>query len=276
MNKKFNLMRLIFILIGVICIGIAIYGLYGVYKDYKDADDIYKNAEEEFVEIFIPVEITTEDSTEPEIVVTEDPDEPKTPWYEIASVDVVGLQQRYPDVVGWLLFEDGLISYPLVQGEDNDQYLHTAYNGVESFAGSIFVDATDSGDLTDTHTIIYGHNMKNLSMFGRLKHFVRRDGYFENHKYFQIFVGDEIWRYEIFAYQEVSVDSFVYQEEFTSAKELAKRLRYGSYKSSKVSIAEDDKIVTLSTCTADDDHRLVVSAVLIEKYSVTDKALIEE
>ena len=273
MNKEnFNVMRLIFGLIGVICIGIAIYGLSDVVSDYKEAEDIYEEAEKEFVEIFIPVDISTEDSTEPETTV---PEEPKIPWYEIASVDVASLQTKYKDVVGWILFEDGLISYPVMQGKDNDQYLHTAYNGVESFAGSIFVDAAASGDFTDGHTIIYGHNMKNLSMFGRLKHFVRRPGYYDVHKYFQIFVENEIWRYEIFAYQEVSIDSFVYQEECTSVKEFAKRLKKGSYVNSGISVTDEDKIITLSTCTTNEKRRLVVSAVLIEKYSLTDKTLIE-
>lgn len=163
-KKRTNVLSIILILIGVLCVGIALYGLYGIYKEYKEADDIYQEAEEEFVKIHIPEEITTEiDGTE--VVV------PKGPWYELATVDIKGLQKKYSDIVGWIFFEDGLISYPVMQADDNDKYLYTTYNGRESKAGSIFMETTHSGDFSDTHTIIYGHNMKNLSMFGRLKHY---------------------------------------------------------------------------------------------------------
>ena len=269
-KKPKNIVSILLILVGVLCVGIALYGLYGIYNDYKEADDIYSEAEEEFVQIHIP---EAEQSTEidgTEVVV------PKGPWYELATVDLKGLQKKYSDIVGWILFEDGLISYPVMQADNNDKYLYTTYNGKESKSGSIFMETTHSGDFSDTHTIIYGHNMKNLSMFGRLKHYKTKAGYYNGHEYFQIFRGDEILRYQIFSYQDVPIDSFVYQEYFTSAKELSNRLLKTSYINPGLKIEDDDKIITLSTCTADDDHRFVVSAVLIEKYSLTEKTLIED
>ena len=77
-------------------------------------------------------------------------------------------------------------------------------------------------------------------------------------------------RYQIFAYQEVPVDSFVYYEDFSSAKELGNRLLEKSIVKPDIAIPEDGKIITLSTCTADDNRRFVVSAVLVERYSLTD------
>ena len=263
-------------------IGIAGFGLYGIYQDYKVGDDIYSQAEDEFVQIHTPAseeepDVDTNEVTE-ETTETEstEPEGPKGPWYEMATVNVAGLQAQYPDVVGWLFFEDGLISYPIMHSFSNDTYLYTAYNGTESIGGSIFVEATNSGDFSDTHTIIYGHNMKNLSMFGRLKHYRRSNGYYYDHQYFQIFRDNEILRYRIFAYQEVSVDSFVYNESFASGKELGNRLLQNSIVKPDITIPEDAKIITLSTCTADDDHRFVVSAVLVERYSLTDKSVVEE
>lgn len=263
-KKKVDVMSLILVLIGVICIGVAAFGLYDIYMEYKTANDIYDKAANEFVQIKSLGDAS--EGTEGLM----------GPWYELASVDIQGLQNKYPDVVGWLFFEDGLISYPILQGDDNDQYLYTTYDGKEAKAGSIFVESTHSGDLSDTHTIIYGHNMKNLSMFGRLKHYKTKEGYYDNHKYFQIFRGDEILRYQIFAYQEVGIDSFVYQEYFTSAKELSNRLLKKSMINPGLTIEDDDKIITFSTCTADDEHRFVVSAVLIETYNITDGILVEE
>ena len=267
-KKKSNWFSRALICIGIICIGIAVYGLYGIYREYKEADDIYKEAEKEFVEVLIPENDTTEiDGTEVEV--------PRGPWYELARIDLAGLQKKYPDIIGWIYFEDGLISYPVMQTTDNETYLHITYNGKQAKAGSIFMEASHSSDFSNTHTLIYGHNMNNLSMFGRLKHY-KNDGYYEGHEYFQIFRGNEILRYQIFAYQDVPIDSFVYQEYFTSAKELAKRLSKKSYIKTDLTIEPDDKIITLSTCNGNDKYRFVVSAVLIEKYNLTDNTITEE
>ena len=264
-KKKFNVMSWILTLVGVICIGVSVYGLYGIYKEYKTAIDRYAKLEEEFVQVY--------NSSDGNSLAEEDL---QIPWYQLISVDLEGLQKKYPDIVGWIFFEDGLISYPVMQADDNDKYLYTTYDGKESKSGSIFMETTHSADFSDTHTIIYGHNMKNLSMFGRLKYYKTKSEYYDEHQYFQIFCGDEILRYQIFAYQEVGIDSFVYRESFTSARVLSNRLLANSMVNSGLNIEDDDKVITLSTCTVDDDHRFVVSAVLIEKYSLTDNVLIED
>ncbi len=87
------------------------------------------------------------------------------------AVDFESLKAINPDVKGWLYIEALDISYPVVQGPDNDTYLHTTYEGTSrtNFAGSIFLDYQNQDDFSDGNTIVYGHNMKNLSMFGKLK-----------------------------------------------------------------------------------------------------------
>lgn len=276
-KKKSNIMSTLLIIVGLVCMAISIYGLYDIYKEYKEAEDIYKEAEENFVQYEPENEAVTEQGSELGTEVLETETElPPVPWYQLATVDLVGLKQSYPDIVGWIFFEDGLISYPVVQAEDNDKYLHTTYNGKSSKSGSIFMDAAHSGDFTDTHTIIYGHNMKNLSMFGRLKHYKTQGGYYAEHAYFQIFCGDEILRYQIFAYRDVEVDNVVYQETFTSARKLSYELLRKSYINPKLKIEDDDRIITLSTCTADDAHRFIVSAVLVERYNITDGTITVE
>ena len=281
-KKKGNIISIICVLIGVICIGVAGYGLYGIYADYKVGDDIYKEVESEFVQIHIPVEDTEVESTEVDSSSTEmqnTPEGPRGPWYELASVDIAGLKKQYPDVVGWILFENGMISYPVMHSHSNDTYLYTAYNGTESIGGSIFVEAVHSGDFSDTHTLIYGHNMKNGSMFGKLHYYRRSNDYYEggqSRQYFLIYTEEEILRYHIFAYQEVNIESFVFKEYFTSAKELGNRLLANSRIRPEVNIPEDGKIITLSTCTAGEENRFVVSAVLVARYNLADKTIIEE
>ena len=265
MNKQIDgrqIMRVVLGIIGALCIGIAGYTLYGIYAEYKTEADHYNELEDEFVQI--PQEGT-------------DNNEPGTPkeWYELISVDVKGLQQKYKNVIGWIYFEDGLISYPIMQTNNNSTYLSKSYDEKAAKSGSIFMDMVNSADFTDVHTIIYGHNMNNLSMFGRLRYYRTQSGYYDDHKYFQVIRGDEILRYEIFAYRNVPVDSFIYQETFTSAANLGKSLLNKSMINKGHVIEDGDKIVTLSTCMGDDDYRFVVSAVLIEKYSLTEGQIID-
>ena len=275
-KKKNNILSTVMLSVGLICMIISIYGLVDIYLEYKKSDDIYKDAEEQFVQIHDPnnedglgTESITE-ATETEVEM------PPVPWYEMATVDLAGLKQSYPDIAGWIFFEDGLISYPVMHAEDNEKYLHTTYNGKEAKAGSIFIEAAHKEDFTDIHTIIYGHNMKNLSMFGRLKHYKTQAGYYEEHKYFQIFCGDEILRYQIFAYRDVPVDFMIYSQEYKSGRVLSYDLLRASYINPKLDIEDDDKIITLSTCTADDTHRFIVSAVLVERYNTKDGSLVVE
>lgn len=260
-KAKLNFFSIILILVGIICIGVSAWGLYGIYTEYQVAVDRYNELENEFVEIYTPP-VNTEDDTDS----TEDA--PQVPWYQMISVNLEGLQKKYPDIVGWIFFENETISYPVLHAEDNDKYLRTTYDGKSATAGSIFIEATHSGDFSDTHTIVYGHNMKNLSMFGKLKYYKTQDGYYDTHQYFQIFSGNKIMRYQIFAYQEVGVDSFVYQEAFTSGRVLANKLVANSMVNPRLDIKDNDKIITLSTCTTEDEYRFVVSAVLVETYTI--------
>lgn len=271
-KEKFNITRLGLIVIGVICIGIAAWGIYDTYSDYRVSEETYNELEDEFVEVvtpqlFIPNKGHGNGSTQEEA--------PEVPWYQMISVDLEGLHKKYPHIVGWIFFENETISYPVVHSDDNNRYLRTTYDGKKATAGCIFIEATHSGDFTDTHTIVYGHNMRNLTMFGKLKYYRTEKGYYDTHQYFQIFSGDEILRYQIFAYQNVSIDSFVYTENFTSAQELANKLLANSMINTGMEIKDTDKIITLSTCTTEDDHRFVVSAVLVERYSLSDKKLVE-
>lgn len=271
-KKKYNVISLLLISVGVICIVVALSGLYGIYKEYKVGQDIYEQAKEEYVHINVPVREETDSSTGG---TTGGTTVLEIPWYEMISVDLEGLQKKYPEVVGWIFFENETISYPVMHTTDNNKYLRAAYDGTYAKAGSIFVEATHSGDFSQMHTLVYGHNQKDANMFGKLKYYKKKEGYYNNHQYFQIFSGDKILRYQIFAYQVVGVDSFVYQEKNTSARVLADKLLENSMINPGIDINDGDKIVTLSTCTDDTINRFVVSAVLIETYDLTEKTLIE-
>ena len=92
-------------------------------------------------------------------------------WYHDIDVDLKGLREINPDIGGWIYFENEKdISYPLLYSGD-DHYLHYNYFDEEEAAGSIFIDAVNNPALSDVHTLIYGHNMRNLTMFGKLKYY---------------------------------------------------------------------------------------------------------
>ena len=192
-------------------------------------------------------------------------------WYEQISVDLEGLQAAYPDVAGWIYFENESISYPVLYSGDNEKYLRTAYTGKAANAGAIFLDGENTRDFSDPHTLIYGHNMKNLSMFGRLRYYRTDKDYYEGHKYFQIFTGGYIYRYEIFAYGQVSADDSIYyvygaDPGNDKLRALLKELKGMAPQGSSAEPGVNDHLITLSTCTGDGDVRMIVSAVRVDEH----------
>jgi sortase B len=170
------------------------------------------------------------------------------------------------DVIGWIYveaIED--INYPVVKGKDNDEYLHMTYEGNYNFAGTIFIDCENSGDFSDCNTLVYGHNMKNGSMFGQLKKFTQNSETYEKSKYFWIFTPEASYRYEIISAYVTSVSSDTYTlfkgpgEEFL--KYLDKIKGYSELAVDDFETDVKDKVVTLSTCTGNEATRYVVQGI---------------
>ena len=114
-------------------------------------------------------------------------------------------------MIGWI-YVDALpdISYPIVQGKDNQTYLHQTYEKNYNFAGTIFVDYENGRDFNDCNTLVYGHNMKNGSMFGHLKKFTEDEKLYNNDRYFWILTPDKNYRYEIISAYTTGVNSDTY------------------------------------------------------------------
>ena len=87
------------------------------------------------------------------------------------DVNFGALNAMNANVVGWLYCEGTPINYPVVQSTDNSYYLNRLYDNQSNSAGAIFMDAQNAPDLSDVNTIIYGHNMKNGSMFASLQNY---------------------------------------------------------------------------------------------------------
>ena len=178
-------------------------------------------------------------------------------------MDFDKLKSVNEDVVGWI-YVDALpdISYPIVKGKDNQTYLHQTYEKNYNFAGTIFVDYENSGDFSDCNTLVYGHNMKNGSMFGHLKKFREDDKLYKQDKYFWILTPERNYRYEIITAYTTGVNSDTYTlfkgpgEEFEKYLETIKG--YSEIQTDDTDLTIKDRIVTLSTCTGNESTRFVV------------------
>lgn len=169
---------------------------------------------------------------------------------EMAALDLAALGQVNPDVAGWIRIPDSRIDYPLLQGGDNAYYLTHAWDGRSTSVGAIFLERQCSADLTDFHTIVYGHNMNDGSMFAGLRKYASQE-YWQNHPYVYIAGEMGVLRYEVFSAYRADVDSITYRLGF-SGEAKAEFLRHAG-ESSKIDTGivpeETDRILTLSTCS---------------------------
>lgn len=183
------------------------------------------------------------------------------------SVDFEALKKINPDVVGWIRFENMDISYPIVHRTDNDYYLTHSFDKQEIKCGSIFMEAENAADFSDDNTFIYGHNMKDKSMFAKLNQFRDEQIYKENPE-FLIYTENGIYRYSIFScyVAETSWDSFSYQFASDEAYgEWLATVKDRSLYDTGITPKQEQKTVTLMTCTsAGDNYRFLVHGTLTE------------
>lgn len=178
------------------------------------------------------------------------PEETEEEPFPSAHADLEGLVKINPEVVGWLWVEGTEISYPLVQAGDNQKYLDTSYNLEHSSAGSIFMDFRNPSDFSGDNTVIYGHNMKNGSMFGSLKEFADPH-YRAEHSFVYVFIPGGVLQYRIFAAYKTESTSRSYLRDFSDKWSFKEFLAYVAGETEPVSPPEaPTPLLTLSTCTA--------------------------
>ena len=164
------------------------------------------------------------------------------------------------------------ISYPLLYGTDNSYYLNHAWDKSYSFVGSIFLDYRNSGDWSDFNTIIYGHNMRDSSMFATLQAYTD-PAYCQSHPLIYITDGQTVRQYHIFAAYEIYEEGLTYTRQFGNDEEkqqfIDSSLKQSYYDTGIVPTVED-QIITLSTCTGrGSKSRWIVQAVLAPEEEPT-------
>ena len=166
------------------------------------------------------------------------------------------------NVVGWLYCAGTPINYPVVQSTDNSYYLNRLYDNQTNSSGAIFMDALNSPDLSDVNTILYGHNMKNGTMFASLQNYDEQ-WYYEQHPVMYYLTKDHSYKIDVFASYETqgNSDAFTifFDTEQTYGNYLQNRWAQSRIDTSWLPMSTADNIVTLSTCAYSfDNARYVV------------------
>lgn len=207
-------------------------------------------------------------------------DVPEDPEKEEFTINWKELKKTNDDIIAWILIPDTNISYPIVQGNDNDYYLTHTTEKRSLYSGAIFMDAGGKADFSDRNTIIYGHNIKYGTMFAQLEKFKKKD-FFEQHPYVYIFMPDKSYRAEIVSFYTTKDTSASYQTVFgddVSFQNYLTMIQESSDHKAVHTATPQDHLVTLSTCSYEDggeisDLRYVLQARLVE---YTGKYMIEK
>lgn len=252
MKKILSAVGTVILAAAAICAGIALYR----YVQEQNAGSGYEEIREEA------------GSGMPEE--KKEPDIPEKDPVEI-PIDFRMLQERNPDVYAWITIPGTSIDYPILQSStDNTYYLTRTIDGEESPEGAIFTENYNSRDFEDPNTVIYGHNMKNGSMFRDLRNY-RDRSFFDENREVIIYTPDAIRHYRIFAsylYDDRHLlKSFDYNNPFVYEQYLRMVLSIRDMNAcidTETEMGTDDKIITLSTCYGTQTHsRYLVQAVLV-------------
>ena len=189
------------------------------------------------------------------------------PRYQVNFDELMALNS---DTIGWIRFdpEPAIINYPIVQGKDNQEYLHKTFSANDNSLGTIFLNVENNPNFRDQNSIIYGHRMKDGSMFRHLQDYEDR-AFWEANPYFYIYTPDgQELIYHIYSMGEVLDTSDTYLTEFNTEEEYQNFLnmtKQVSLYDTGIEVTTSDTIVTLSTCTSASDNQFVVRGVRVKE-----------
>ncbi|MBD7914998.1 class B sortase [Clostridium sp. Sa3CUN1] len=235
MNKKFiNIVKIILYFIIIVCliiIGIKKYNYYKSDKTYDSIREIKNN----------------------NVVSTEENNKLNHMYEELKSIN--------PDYKFWITVEETVIDYPVVKGEDNDFYLSNDFYKENSISGAIFLDYKNT--LEDKNLILYGHNMRDGSMFAAINKFKEKD-FFDSGK-IKIVTENEERSYEVFSVFVEAANDINLKSNFISEEDYIKyinELKKKSYYKNNID-SDFSNIITLYTCSYEfENARTIVCAVL--------------
>ena len=235
-----------------------------IYLNYQESQKVYEQMEEftqkiekqELPSVEVPGEIPEENAEQ-----------------GFLQVDFNKLEEINPDIIAWIEIPGLEISYPVVQGKDNEYYLHHLITGEKHKSGSIFMDFHNQEDLSDRNSIIYGHNMKDGSMFGTLDQYQEQSLY-QNYPCFYMYVPGYVYEYQIFSCYEAPTDHPAYTYAFADSEDyevFLETLQRSAMYDTGTTVTRENQIVTLSTCVnTRQDYRYLVHGQLKQKIKMEE------
>ena len=177
------------------------------------------------------------------------------------------LYDKYEDYRGWIKIDNTNINYPIVQGKDNSFYLDKDINKNYLSSGSIFMNYLNHGS-NDENTVLFGHHMRNKTMFAQLNKYKEKEFFYGNNDIVIEVENGKVLKYKVFsAYVTDSKDNYIKTnfDDKDQYKEFLEDIKNKSQYKSDIDVNENDKIITLSTCSYEfNDARMVVHGKLLK------------
>lgn len=238
-----NILRTAIVLILAAVTVYAAHQIYQEYSEYREGADSYSVLETYIKE---PQSEPVSEESKPE---QDEMSEDAIIW---PVVDFAALESINSDCVAWIRIDGTEIDYPVVQGHDNSFCLKHLFDGEWNSTGCIFLDSRVEPDLSDRHSVLYGHHMKNGTMFSDIANY-KDQTYYESHATGMILTLTENYRIEFFAGYVASADdedawkvTFATEDEYVGW--LNETVGRSWFKSEVIPTAED-RVITLSTCS---------------------------
>lgn len=256
-KEKRQTKKIISRIVTIVCLGVFVYAAYGlvdIFMDYYQNRKMLSNVQETFYNAATNEEDTQNDNSQSSTI---------RPGFK-------ELLKQNSDVVGWITIDGTQIDYPILQSSNNETYLTYNFNHDSSRAGSIFLDYRNDITSPGLNTVVYGHRMKDGSMFQHLTKFLDED-FFESHQTFEFDTLYASYEAEIFAVYNTLTDFDYIKTDFANEKEyeqLLAAIQKESKYQTDIEVSADDSIITLSTCDYELDEnegRLVLQAKLVKK-----------
>ena len=256
-NSMFNRRRIV---LGLAAIGCAVAVVISIIMLLSTTSDYYEGAQT-YDDL---TQHLTDPPMDPDVQIPPDPDPDTWP-----TVDFDALRAINPDIVAWLICKDTRINYPVVQGSDNDYYLKHLFDGKRNNAGCLFVDSNNEPGFVDYNTVIYGHHMKDKSMFHTLTEY-KTQAFYEKHPQMILLTPDGNYTIELFAGYVTNIKADSWKLWFASNTEFEECIQDAQSKStfqSEVEVSISDRFVTLSTCSYEFDNAwyVVVGKLTLEE-----------
>lgn len=239
MNKR----RILYWICVLFCTGgMLLFGslFFRQWREYRMGELSYDKLKESVISV--PQKTPVQQSSSP----SQQEPEAET---ELPQVDFETLADINPDVVGWLYCPNTVISYPVPQGENNSYYLKHLFDGTRNSAGSLFLDSRCQG-LEGQNSVIYGHYMKNGTLFASLSEYQEQE-YYEAHPELFLITPENTLTIRLFSAYIAGGDDDAWQLTFSSQEEYGawlERLLERSCFTSEVIPKSTDRVITLSTC----------------------------